>query len=84
MKVEELITDAAIEIVFTNTNFGARTPRELIAKDLDQVSRGFHCGHTMQCCLLELGLIYKNHANSHQKYGITPLGRKYLEIIQKP
>ncbi len=78
MKVENLITDEAIKIVFENTRFGTRTPREMIAKDLDQVKRGFHVGYTMQCCLLELGLIF---TKSHKVYGITPIGEKYLELL---
>jgi len=78
MTVENLITDEAIEIVFHNTNFGARTPRELIAKDLDQVNRGQHVGYTMQCCLLELGLIV---STSYKKYAVTAIGKKYLEIL---
>lgn len=82
MRVEDLITDAAIEIVFDNTNFGSRTPRDLIAKDLDQISRGQHVGHTMQCCLMELGLIYRLDPGFKRKYGIAPLGRKYLEIVK--
>lgn len=80
MKVEDLITDAAIEIVFRNTSFGSRTPRELIAKDLDQVNRGQHVGHTMQCCLLELGLIV---SSSYKKYFVTEIGKKYLEILSQ-
>ena len=81
MKVEDLITDKAIEIVFENTRFGYRTPRELIAKDLDQIKRGFHVGYTMQCCLLELGLIF---TKAHRTYGITAIGEKYLEILKTP
>ena len=78
LSVTDLITDKAIEIVFEGTNFGSRTPRELIAKDLYQVSRGQHVGYTMQCCLLELGLI--NHSR-YNKYAITAIGEKYLEIL---
>jgi len=77
MTVENLITNEAIEIVFHNTNFGARTPRELIAKDLDQVNRGQHVGYTMQCCLLELGLIYESKGN----LWVSAIGKKYLEIL---
>lgn len=77
MKVENLITDYAIEIVFRNTNFGTRTPREMIAKDLSQIDRAFHIGHTMQCCLVELGLIQKV---SHKKYVVTQIGREYLNL----
>lgn len=78
MIVENLITDEAIKIVFHNTNFGSRTPRELIAKDLDQVSRGQHVGYTMQCCLSELGLIVPV---AHKKFVVTAIGKKYLEIL---
>lgn len=77
MKVEDLITDKAIEIVFENTRFGNITPRELIAKDLEQVSMGYHVGHTMKCCLIELGLIYESKGN----LWVTAIGKKYLEIL---
>lgn len=77
LSVKDLITDKAIEIVFEGTRFGNRTPRELIAKDLDQVSRGKHVGYTMQCCLLELGLIYESKSN----LWVTAIGKKYLEIL---
>lgn len=79
MVVEDLITDAAVEIVFNNTNFGSRTPREMIAKCLRQVSDGFHVGYTMQCCLMELGLIFK--INGYQEYVVSPIGKKYLELL---
>lgn len=80
MKIEDLITGAAIDIVFTNTDFGSRNPRELIAKCLCQISRGQHVGYTMQCCLMELGLTYRSE-NEQNNYGISAIGRKYLEII---
>jgi len=81
MTAEELITDGAIEIVFANTNFGSRTPREMIAKDLKAISDGYHIGYTMQCCLAELGLTFKK--SGHQNYGVSIIGKKYLEIINQ-
>jgi len=81
MKVEDLITDKAIEIVFENTHFGSRTPRELIAKDLDRINEGYHIGYTMRCCLLELGLITHNGGN--KKYILTAIGNKYLQTLNQ-
>lgn len=77
LSVTDLITDMAVEIAFHNTNFGSRSPREMIAKDLDQVSRGQHVGHTTQCCLIELGLIYESKDN----LWVSAIGKKYLEIL---
>jgi hypothetical protein len=82
MKVEDLITDLAIEIVFTNTKFGSRTPRELIAKDLQAIKDGYHIGYTMQCCLSELGLIVPVSVR-HGKFVVTQIGEKYLEILNQ-
>lgn len=79
--VDKLITDEAISIVFENTNFGSRTPREMISKDLWQISVGYHIGYTMQCCLLELGLIYRK-SRKREDYGVTKIGEKYLEILK--
>jgi hypothetical protein len=80
MRVEDLITNAAIEVVFKNTNFGAVTPREVIAKNLNQVSRGMHIGHTAKVCLSELGLI--TSTEKYKEYMVTELGKKYLSILE--
>lgn len=77
MKVEDLITDEAIRIVFQGTNFGI-PHREVIAGDLKKISLGFYIGHTAKCCLLELGLIV---ARKHKEYDVTELGKKYLKIL---
>jgi len=77
LSVTDLITDMAVEIAFNNTNFGSRSPREMIAKDLDQIMRGYHVGHTIKCCLVELGLIYESKNN----LWVSAIGKKYLEIL---
>lgn len=78
MKTTELITDNAINIVFYNTNFGNIPPRVLIEKGLKAISDGFEVGHTLKCCLLELGLIFSSSPNN---YLVSAIGKKYLEII---
>ena len=78
MKLEELITDKAIEIVFAGTNFGKAQPREIIAEDLQKVKEGFAIGHTAQCCLQELGLIYMK---SNRDYYPTRIGSEYSIIL---
>jgi hypothetical protein len=77
LSVTDLITDLAVEIAFHNTNFGSRSPREMIAKDLDQIHKGFHVGHTIKCCLIELGLIYESKDN----LWVSAIGKKYLQIL---
>jgi len=78
MKVENLITDEAVRIVFEGTNFGGTSPRELIKEDLIKIHEGWAIGHTSQCCLQGLGLIYMK---SDRSYYLTRIGVKYLEII---
>ena len=78
LSVEDLITNKAVEIVFENTRFGSTTPREIIKEDLIKVKQGWAIGHTAQCCLQELGLIYMK---SNRDYSTTRLGDKYLEIL---
>lgn len=78
LSVEDLITDTAIKIVFENTRFGSITPRELIKEYLIKVKQGWAISHTSQCCLQELGLIYMK---SNRDYSTTPLGDKYLEVL---
>ena len=77
MKTTDLITEAAIEIVFENTKFGSRDHREVISTNLQNVSDGYHIGHTAECCLLELGLIRKERPGHVE---LTKLGSVYLEV----
>ncbi len=77
MKVEDLITDEAIKIVFDGV-WISNTPREQIEVDLVKLHHRHAIGHTSRCCLQNLGLIYKTSCGDFQ---LTRVGEKYLEIL---
>lgn len=81
MKVQDLITDAAIEIVFKGTDFGNISPREVIEDSLLKIKQGYHIGRTAKCCLYELGLV--TYDSSRNKYDIALLGQTYLDLLNQ-
>ena len=70
MKCEDLITDEAIKIVFGNSNFGEKTPRQVIKQALLKIASGYSNGSTSQSVLENLGLARDN--------SLTKLGKTYL------
>lgn len=78
---KDLITDRAIDLVWGNANFGPNTnKRELIADALQKVSDGYANGYTIQCILIELGLITKIGKGYNVKHTLTLLGEEYLTL----
>lgn len=69
--VSDIVTDKQIEEAFKGTNFGARTPRELIRNGVLKCACGYYTGHTIGVILNELGLIT-------EKGNPTRKGKEYL------
>lgn len=80
MKVEQIITDEAINIVFENTRFGDWSPREVIADTLAKTKEGYASGRTAIVCCMQLGLIQSDRPRF---YELSVLGEKYLELINQ-
>jgi len=78
MTVEEIISDEEMNNAFHNTNFGSRTPRFMLKDGINKVVQGYATGYTIECVMLELGLINKS---TPRKISITDLGRKYLIAV---
>ena len=57
--IAELVTDDEIKICFENTNFGHTKYRELLEISTFKKLVGYHCGHTIEVIMKELGLIGK-------------------------
>ena len=74
-KPEDLITDAAIDLVFGNAEFGSsHTKREIVNNSLLKCAAGYCTGHTAKCILQELGLVNPN------KWELTKIGQEYLFV----
>jgi hypothetical protein len=69
---QDLITDAQINAVWENANFGDVPRRDIIDETILKCASGYHSGYTAQCIVRELGLV------SPKKWELTALGRKYL------
>lgn len=76
----ELVSDADVEDVFHGTNFGAVSPRKVIADTLLKMAGGYCSGYTALQCCTELGLIVrsKNGFDAGKVHRLTKKGRKYL------
>lgn len=71
-KVEEIISDEALDQAWGNANFGEMSKRDVIKGALLKCVAGYYTGHTAKCILIELKLVYAN------KWEITKRGGKYL------
>lgn len=76
MKVEEIISDEELATAYANSNFGALTPREVVASTLLKCASGYETGHTAKCIVSELGLVTK-------QWTLTKRGKEYLYFAYK-
>jgi len=72
-KIEQLVTDKQLNKAFQGTNFGKRTPRELIRNGILKHTCGYYTGHTIECVLKEIGLLT-------EKGKPTKIGKEYLYL----
>lgn len=73
---KDVVSDAEIERVHANANFGGgRTKRQIVDEGLLQYAFGYSSGYTMKCILEEHGLIRKTRGyhSSPTKKGTTYL-----------
>lgn len=70
----QIITDDQIDSVWGNSDFGTRTPREVVDDTMFKCAGGYRTGHTAQQIAIELGLVTRN-------WTITELGHRYLCAI---
>ena len=71
METHKLITDAQIDAVWGNANFGNTPKRDVIKDSILKCAAGYHTGHTAKCIVEELGLVTK-------KWSLTKKGKDYL------
>lgn len=69
---ESNVSDADIAEAFKNTDFGTKAHRKLLEKAVLKKAVGYHCGHTITCIMVRLGLIGKVGR-------ITTKGQRFLQ-----
>lgn len=73
-----LVSDSELSKAFENTNFGIRTKetewqRQAVGCACLKRLEGFHTGYTMECILIELGLL-----TERPKLKITRKGKNFI------
>lgn len=66
MAIETNVSDAEIELAFTNTNFGDIEQRKYLELTVLKAAMGFRCGYTITTIMNELKLIKKNGSPSEK------------------
>ncbi len=72
--VEEIITDAELDIAWGHADFGDISKREVIKEALLKCLGGYIPGHTAKAITKELGLVFAN------KWDLTKKGKEYLYL----
>lgn len=68
-----MISDSELYAVFSRYRFGNhRTPRQIINRGVFEISCGFRTGFTLQCILIDFGLIGKKTCR------LTKKGKQYM------
>ncbi len=79
MKLQEIITDAEIDRVHARANFGSMSNRDVVNEGVLNVSKGYHCGYTQQCIIIEHGLAWPLKMMSPKT--LKPKGERYLAAL---
>jgi predicted transcriptional regulator len=69
------MTNEEIDKAFENTNFGSRTPKQVINESLLQYAIGYSTGRTSTLILQDLGLI---QIQKNKSVKLTAKGRSYF------
>jgi len=75
--MDKIISDAEIERVHGNANFGDMAKRDVVNEGVWKAACGWHSGHTMNCIIVEHGLA-KWRKDRHKPPYLTAKGRSYL------
>lgn len=73
----KIVTDADIERVHGNANFGTMTKREVVDEGVLTYAFGYSSGHTMMQILQEHGLLSRSRTNR----ALTQHGYHYLRAM---
>lgn len=76
----EIISDAEIERVHANANFGAQSKRDVVDDGVLQFAFGYDTGHTRMTILREHGLLRASRPNSYRA-DLSAKGKDYLRAM---
>lgn len=76
-RCDEIVSDADVERVHANANFGSMTKREVVDSGVLTYAFGYSSGHTQMQILQEHGLLSK----SRTKRALTAQGYYYLRAM---
>ncbi len=74
LKAEEIISDAEIERVHANADFGSISKRDVVNMGVLKVASGYYQGHTSKQIVTKHGLV-------NDSYELTSKGRTYLWAV---
>jgi hypothetical protein len=78
-EIEQIISDDEVLTVFSGTNFGSVSPREIIRDTLLKAAGGYCSSYTAITCCQELGLLVNTRqANAGKVQRLNKKGKKYL------
>lgn len=72
--INEIITDAELDIVWGSANFGIVSKRDVIKDSLLKCLGGYTTGSTAKAICIQLNLVYAN------KWDLTQKGKEYLYL----
>jgi hypothetical protein len=80
MTPTEIISDADVDRVHANANFGDMPKRQVINEGVFKYAIGSHCGHTQTQILREHGLITQPRGPS-ENASLTAKGKRYARAV---
>lgn len=81
MSESEIVSDAEIERVHGNANFGGGSKRDVLRQGVWNAARGYSMGSTMRSIIIEHGLA-KDQRNRHKPPVLTEKGMNYLRCAK--
>jgi hypothetical protein len=80
MTPTEIISDADVDRIHANANFGDMPKRQVINEGVFKYAIGSHCGHTQTQILREHGLITQPRGPS-ENASLTAKGKRYARAV---
>lgn len=80
MDVREIVSDAEIDRVHANANFGDESKRDVVDGGVIQYALGFTTGYTLLMILMEHGLVRRPRRGRYATT-LTKKGRNYFRAL---
>ena len=80
VKLSDIITDAEIDRVHGNANFGYMDKRDVVNEGVAKIHLSYSCGYTQEQILIGHGLVFERKGRS-PKF-LKPKGKRYFAAMQ--